>query len=56
MYLNFLTLDVSPVLGCIVFILVLDDQPLAGEVIGLALPPPPELDLQEIVQNWIKDQ
>ena len=41
-----MTNDLSPVLGCIVFILVLDDKPLAGEVVSLALPPPPKLDLQ----------
>ena len=42
-----------PVLRCIVFILVLDNEPLAGEVIGLALTPPPELDLQDVgVEYW----
>ena len=51
-YSQFVALEwlVSPVLECIVFILVLDDQPLAGEVVGLTLPPPPELDLHKIVQ------
>ena len=55
-----LTADISvrgtnyhPVLGCIVFILVLDNEPLAGKVIGLALAPPPELDLQDVgVEYW----
>merc|ERR1719234_889295 len=44
-----------PVLGCIVFILVLDDQPLAGEVVGLALPPPPELDLEPLEVSLVFD-
>ena len=51
--INLLTFNLSPVLGCIVFILVLDNEPLAGEVIGLALTPPPELDLQDVgVEYW----
>ena len=45
-----------PVLRCIVFILVLDNEPLAGEVIGLALAPPPELDLQDIRGEILADE
>ena len=41
-----------PVFRSVVFILVLDNEPLAGEVIGLALAPPPELDLQDVGMKY----
>merc|ERR1719341_56030 len=44
-----------PVLGCIVFVLVLDDKPLAGKVVGLTLPPPPELDLESLEVSLVFD-
>merc|ERR1719320_1929588 len=44
-----------PVLGCIVFVLVLDDEPLAGEVVSLALTPPPELDLVPLEVSLVFD-
>merc|ERR1719238_2578860 len=37
--------DDHPVLGGVVLVLVLDDETLAGKVVGPALPPPAELDL-----------
>ena len=41
-----------PVFRGVVFVLVLDNEPLAGEVIGLALAPPPELDLQDVGMKY----
>ena len=40
--------DDHPVLGGIVFILVLDNKTFAGEVVGLSLAPPAELDLEPL--------
>merc|ERR1719278_1711448 len=37
--------DDHPVLGGVVLVLVLDNETLAGKVVGPALPPPAELDL-----------
>uniref|UniRef100_A0A0E9XCW7 Uncharacterized protein n=1 Tax=Anguilla anguilla TaxID=7936 RepID=A0A0E9XCW7_ANGAN len=47
--------DDHPVLGCVVLVLVLDDQALAGKVVGLSLSPPPELHLVSLEVGLILD-
>merc|ERR1719305_196436 len=45
----------KPVLRCIVLILVLAHQTLPGEVVGLSLPAPPELDLVSLEVGLVLD-
>ena len=40
--------DDHPVLGCIVFILVLNYKALSGKEVGLSLAPPAELNLEPL--------
>ena len=47
--------DNQPVLGGVVFVLVLDDQTLAGVVVGSSLSPPAELDLIPLEVGLILD-
>ena len=49
------TADDQPVLRGVVFVLVLDDQTLAGVVVGSSLTPPAELDLVPLEVGLILD-
>ena len=46
---------VSPVLGGVVLVFILHHQPLAGEVVGLSLAPPAELDLEPLEVSLVLD-
>merc|ERR1740123_1031813 len=48
--------DDHPVLGCVVLVLVLDDEALPGEEVGLSLAPPAELDLEPLEVGLVLDQ
>merc|ERR1719348_1139895 len=47
--------DNHAVLGGVILVLVLDDKTFAGIVVGLALAPPPELDLEPLEVSLVLD-